>query len=262
MRLVAAIAGLARRAAGGILDLVLPDVCAACHAADAGEFGLCQGCNLRLLELVVLPYCIRCGASLGPNVPAREDGCSACPQPLPRFDRIVRLGPYADPLRVIVRELKYRRQDRMRRRLGAMLGQAVAARCLGPPLDLVLPVPMHWRRRITRGYDHAGVLARAVAGELQIPVGDELARIRATPPQAHLPRSRRLENVRGAFAVSHAASIQAARILLVDDVTTTGATANEAARTLLQAGASSVTLAVVCKSEPPKAYADLGTGSQ
>lgn len=261
MSLVGAIAGLARRAAGGILDLVLPDVCAACHGADAGEFGLCQACNLRLLELVALPYCIRCGASLPAGMSPREDGCPACPNPLPRFDRTVRLGPYADPLRVIIRELKYHRQDRMRRHLGALLGQAVAARCLGPSFDLVLPVPMHWRRRLIRGYDHARVLARAVAGELQIPVGDELARIRATPPQAHLPRSRRLENVRGAFAVSYLATIQAARVLLVDDVTTTGATANEAARTLLQAGASSVTLAVVCKSEPPKAYADLGAGS-
>jgi predicted amidophosphoribosyltransferase len=70
----------------------------------------------------------------------------------------------------------------------------------------------------------------------------------------HLPRSRRIENVRGAFEVGDAQSLHGARVLLVDDVTTTGATANEAARALLRAGASSVTLAVLGKAEPPQAY--------
>ena len=256
MNAARALLRLAGRAAGGLLDLVLPDVCAACHAAEAHSLNLCEACNVRLLSLVSLPYCVRCGQTLAPGQPELEDGCPNCPKPLGRFGRVVRLGPYADPLKVIVRELKYRRQDRMRRRLGAMLARSAAQRCAEVRPELVLPVPMHWRRRLARGYDHARVLAGAVAGELHLPLGDELVRVRPTPPQAHLPRSRRLENVRGAFTVGDPRGVEGMRILLVDDVTTTGATADEAARTLLRAGASSVTLAVVCKAEPPAAYSD------
>jgi len=145
----------------------------------------------------------------------------------------------------------------MRMRLGQMLGQLVAS---GTEDDqtapqLVMPAPMHWRRRFVRGWDHARALGRAVGRELRLPVGDELIRLRNTPQQAQLPRSRRIANVRGAFAVRKPQALNGASILLVDDVTTTGATANEAARTLLQAGAARVTLAVVAKSEPPTAYA-------
>jgi predicted amidophosphoribosyltransferase len=114
---------------------------------------------------------------------------------------------------------------------------------------------MHWRRRLGRGYDHARVLAREVGGRLDVPVGAELVRVRHTAPQVNLPATRRIENVRGAFAVGDARAVAAADVLLVDDVTTTGATANEAARTLLAAGAARVVLAVVAKAEPPTAYA-------
>ena len=244
-----------RTAAAGLADLLLPNVCAACRADDATAEGLCEDCSVRLLTLVALPYCMRCGGTLGPNVQPRPDGCGACDTTLPRFARLVRLGPYADPLRGVIRELKYRRRDTMRARIGRLLAQAVAARQDDPPLDLVLSVPMHWRRRLARGCDHARALATAVAAELKLPLGDELIRVRHTPPQVHLSRTRRIENVRGAFAVRRAGSIGGARVLLVDDVTTTGATANEAARTLLGAGASCVALAVVAKAEPPTAYA-------
>lgn len=253
---------LGRRALGwlggsgaALLDLVLPDVCAACHAEESLQWGLCEACHLELLKLVALPYCSRCGSGLPEGQAARPDGCLLCPQPLPRYEQVVRLGPYVDPLRGVIRELKYRRQDRLRCRLGWLLGQAVAGRCAGAGFDVVLPVPMHWRRRLLRGQDHARVLARAVGAELRLPVGDELARTRATPPQAHLPRVRRLANVRGAFAVARPEGVEGARVLLVDDVTTTGATAGEAAAVLLRAGAAHVTLAVVCKSEPSRLFA-------
>jgi ComF family protein len=239
--------------AAGLGDLVLPQTCLACGSSVPAADGLCEDCNVELLSLVSLPSCPRCGTTLGPHIPAREDGCSACPDTLPRFERVVRLGPYAGPLRSIVRELKYRRRA-MRRRLGEMLGRAVQTRT-DDELDVAMPVPMHWRRRLARGGNHARTLASAVARELGLPVGRELVRVRNTPPQTHLPRSKRVENVRGAFAVEPPAAVKGARVLLVDDVTTTGATANEAARTLLRAGARHVILAVVCKAEPPTAYA-------
>jgi len=239
---------------GGLIDLALPAVCAACGTDDVAAEGLCTACNVKLLSLVSLPYCPRCGATIGPGIPIYQEGCSACPNPLPRFARVARLGPYADPLRAVVRELKYRRRNWLHHRLGRMLGKTVEASSL-ENLDLVMPVPMHWRRRLARSCDHARVLAGAVAKELNLPLGDELIRVRHTPPQVNLPRTRRIENVRGAFEVRRAAGLSGANVLLIDDVTTTGATADEAARTLLKAGISKVVLAVVAKTEPPTAYA-------
>jgi len=183
------------------------------------------------------------------------DGCGVCSPTLPRFDEVIRLGPYAGPLRGIIGELKYRRRDAVRRHLGTLLAQALSSRTAeGGDFDLILPVPMHWRRKIERACDHSHILASTIADILELPIGDELIRIRHTPPQTHLPRSRRIENIRGAFGLKSTKAIEGAKVLLIDDVTTTGATANEAARTILSGGASKVTLGVVAKSEPPTAY--------
>ena len=142
----------------------------------------------------------------------------------------------------------------MLRRLGELLSEAVGARVPPESLDLVSPVPMHWRRRLARGYDHARALGREMGRRLGLPVGHELIRVRCTPPQVTLARTRRQEALRGAFAVRTKGTIEGAHVLLVDDVTTTGATANEATRALLAGGASKVTLAVIAKAEPPTAY--------
>jgi len=247
--------------ARGLADLVLPGLCAACARQDAAAEGLCQPCNVRLLAIVSLGYCPRCASTLGPNIPARDDGCWSCQATLPRFERVIRLGPYADPLRQLVRGLKYCSRDSMRRRLGAMLAEAVAARKADRRFDLVMPVPMHWRRRLARGYDHARIVACEIARRLELPLGDELVRARHTPTQVGLSRTQRIQNVRGAFALTSARAIAGASVLLVDDVATTGATANEAAKTLLDGGAEHVTLAVIAKAEAPTAYAEhLGGG--
>ena len=249
--------GPLRRAAAGLADLFLPRVCGGCAGRVGGEGGLCEECNIRLMALVAMNYCPRCGTSLGPGIPQSEKGCSFCPNPLGRFARVVRLGSYADPLKAMLRELKYRREEWMVRRLGEMLSAAVGARCAGEAFDLVMAVPMHWRRRLWRGCDHSRLLAAALAKELGLPLGHELVRIRHTPQQAHLPRSRRLESIRGAFAARASKTLAGASVLLVDDITTTGATAGEAARALLEGGANRVTLAVAAKAEPRKAYSEV-----
>jgi ComF family protein len=212
------------------------------------------------------------------------DGCGACPTVAYHFSRLVRLGPYAQPLRAAITDLKYRRQEVLRRRLGKLLATAVGAACseagrtcvpdspgwrpmsgdvrptvtavapLSRP-DVIVSIPMHWRRRFSRGCDHARMIAQTMAHELDLPMGDELVRCRHTPPQARLSRTRRIENVKGAFAARASGALAGAHVLLVDDVSTTGATADEAAKTLLSAGASSVTLAILAKAQPPKAYA-------
>ncbi|NLW86076.1 MAG: ComF family protein [Planctomycetes bacterium] len=262
---VSAIASAARAAgrigrtcALHVVDLLLPSVCAICESrCEAGD-QLCPECWTRLLGEVSKPWCPRCGSTLGEMVPARMDGCVSCPQPLPCFEQVVRLGPYAGPLGALIRACKFYRQERMLDRLAAMLTEAIAARLPNEFFDLIMPAPMHWRRRLSRGEDLARRLSASIAAGLKLPLGHELVRIRHTAQQARLPRTRRLTNVKGAFAVRGKSTIAGASIVLVDDVTTTGATADEASRTLLKAGASKVTLAVLAKVDPARAYASSG----
>jgi len=237
-----------------LLDLLLPACCPGCGGHEFEPGGLCEPCSIRLLTLAAVTHCPRCGASLGPNIPPRPDGCRDCQATLPRFAQVVRLGPYADPLRRIVRELKYRRHEAMLSRLGAMLAAAVETRCADEEFDLLVPVPSHWLRRLARGADHTLSIARELGRRLRLPVAGELSRVRHTAPQVNLSRAARIRNVRGAFAARDRRALAGTNVLLVDDVTTTGATADEAAATLLHAGASRVTLAVVAKSEPQRAY--------
>jgi len=241
-----------------VARLVWPATCGACGTHAPTHDGLCATCAADLLHLASLRYCCRCGATLGPGLQGGDDGCYDCPQPMPRFDRLVRLGPYAAPLRGAIKRLKYQRRFHAPDRLSGLLAEAVSARCDG--LDVVAPVPMHWVRRLARGWNHSGVLARGVARRLGLPIADGLVRVRNTPPQVHLSASRRAANVRGAFAATRSGEFRGAHVLLVDDVLTTGATAGEAGGVLLAAGAEHVTVAVLAKAERPVAYADLSAG--
>jgi len=238
-----------------VARLLWPDTCVACGTNDRTNQGFCEDCGRQLLSVAALEACPRCGSTVGPGLGAGEDGCSRCPDVMFRFHRVVRLGPYVAPLRAAIRQMKYCRWGRGIRELGGLLAEAVSARCAGERLDVVVPVPMHWLRRLGRGWNHSGSLAQGVARRLKLPFGDELVRVRNTPPQVWLPASRRAANVRGAFAVLRPKALAGATVLLVDDVMTTGATANEAARTLRRAGAERVILAVLARAEPPAAYA-------
>lgn len=250
-----------------LLELVLPRQCAVCGGAqlpsqdifrtpvgNMTDSPFCPSCAKDLLALVVQPYCRRCGTRLGEGLSPREDGCPHCPTPMPRFDQVVRLGPYEGPLRLAIREFKYSGNHAVRVWAGKLLGQAVRATPGLEKIDIVEPIPLHWLRRLRRGYNQAELLARTLANELDLPLGNALVRVRNTPSQVGLSRSRRLENIKGAFAARHARGVAGKHILLVDDVTTTGTTAGEAAKVLLAAEASRVSLAVLAKADPPIAF--------
>ena len=138
--------------------------------------------------------------------------------------------------------------------LADLLAQKVRATGELASAEAIQPVPLHWLRRLRRGYDQAGIIARRIARRLELPLSDNLIRVRNTRPQVHLTRSQRLDNVRRAFSASRPRAVEGRHILLVDDVTTTGATASEAARALLAAGATRVSLAVLAKADPPRAF--------
>jgi ComF family protein len=166
---------------------------------------------------------------------------------------VIRIGPYLHPLRSMVHELKYRRHEQMLTPLAEMLAKAVSARCETTP-DVIAAVPMHWRRKWQRGYDHARQLAQAVSRQLDRPMDYDLIRIHHTPPQVNLSKTQRQKVIQGAFSLKTSSAVRDAHVLLVDDVTTTGATANEATRILLGGGAVKVSLAVIAKADPPVAY--------
>ncbi len=235
----------------GLGDLLFPETCL-CGANPGQADGLCEDCKVLLTQHVAVAFCPRCGASIGPNLRVYET-CSACPNPLPRFEQVFRLGSYAPPIRTAICQLKYQGRLGPAEKLTDLLAGRIEAG-IETPLDVVCPVPMHFWRRWTRGRDHADALAKRLGKRLSLPVGSLLRRIRNTPQQIHLSRTARRSNVRDAFASTR--PLDGASVLLVDDVTTTGATADECARMLKKAGASHVQLAVLAKAEPTAAYAE------
>jgi ComF family protein len=148
--------------------------------------------------------------------------------------------------REIILKLKHNQHEGLAEVVGDLWTQSRGDAVRGLGITAVVPVPLHWRRRWSRGYNQAGVLAAAWANALGRPLeGRWLRRRRPTEFQTSLTKTARHDNVRGAFSVRADSAIRGASLLLIDDVLTTGATASEAARALKQAGAKQVVVAVL-----------------
>jgi ComF family protein len=225
-----------RAALAALLDLLYPPRCAACgEPAEGGPF--CEPCAEALEP--VGPGCRRCGA------PGPDDQCGGCLAAPPAFAAVRAGGLYGGPLAEAVQALKYGGRPAVARPLGAWLAALAAV----PPGAVVVALPLARRRRIARGYDQAallaGHLARAAGGRR---LRGALRRIRETSPQVGRSRAGRARNVAGAFAAVPRA-VRGLELWLVDDVVTTGATADAAARALLGAGARSVTVVALARAE-------------
>jgi ComF family protein len=227
----------------GLLELLLPSACAGCGALLRGRPAteLCPRCLLGILPITP-PHCPRCAL---PH--ATEGGenhlCESCLRDPPPFAIVHASGLFDDGLRQLVHRFKYDGQFRLDHALGRLLAQslpeAVAA-------DLIVPVPLHPGRLRERGYNQALLLAKVLGRRLGRPVPPRLLRrIRATPPQQGLTAEARRRNLKGAFALT--AELQGERVLLVDDVLTTGATVRECSRVLLGGGVGEVQVAVLAR---------------
>lgn len=201
----------------------------------------CLGCGRPLAGDESLHLCIACRARLRP-APAG----SALPGAEPAALRILSLWRYEPPLDAVILALKFRRLDYLGRHLAHELAAAFGGR-LEEAADLVVPVPLHWTRRVARGFDQAERIAVPLAARLGLPVARSLSRRRATPAQAKLGRAARLGNLADAFRVGRAGGVAGRRILLVDDVATTGATLEAAAGALRDAGAAEVCALTVAR---------------
>lgn len=215
---------------------------------SASRVPVCPSCLGRVRPLELLAACDRCQRSLSLAVssPDATALCGPCRQGETEFDRLRVFGAYDAELRQLIVLLKY---NGLRPLAGPLAGWLALVATQHPALadvDALVPVPLHPRRERQRGYNQAELLARELSRWLKRPVETGwLERVKDTPSQTGLTHAQREENVRGAFAAR--SKLDSRRILLVDDVCTTGATLNACARVLKAAGAETVQALTVAR---------------
>ena len=219
-----------------------PSLCAVCHGW--GERRVCQPCVARFAPL--LNRCSRCGL----EVPAGTTVCGECLVQPPPFERTLAAVDYAHPWDGLITQFKFHAALDLAPALAQQLLEAHGASTALPPPSMLLPIPLSPARLRERGYNQAWELTRRIARVLQLRADAALLRrVKDTPHQLTLAPDQRAGNVRAAFAVEplRRRELQGTTVALVDDVMTTGATAAEAARTLLAAGAAQVQVWVVAR---------------
>lgn len=239
---------------------MFPDDCRLCQRPLRGysRIPVCGEC-LRAPEPLAAEYfCVSCRTPFQNRYPLDDQGrCALCRAGLRGFDSACCFGAYEGALRRLIHLLKYGGMRPLAGRLGDFL---MAALPREQRFDAIVPLPLHWRRRWRRGFNQSELLAREVGRRTGIPVRRLARRVRSTPPQAGLGNAARRRNMAGAFRARAAAS--GLRILLVDDVMTTGATGSACALALKRAGARSVTLLTLARVDrraaPSAVYSTVG----
>jgi ComF family protein len=226
-----------RVAADALVAVLIAPQCAACRRAleEPSRGPVCRDCWTSVVPFVP-PLCTRCGDPLQSwrAISLETEVCPRCRRRRSALSSCRAVGPYEGSLRALLHALKYDG----RRSLAAPLARLMRQRCelVLASADLVVPVPLHRRRQWTRGFNQAEELARALGAPLSL----ALRRTRASPSQTDLPAARRHANVRGAFSLRRRARVSGLRVVLVDDVCTTGATLEACARVLRDGGAADV----------------------
>lgn len=232
-------AALLRNGLRGAVGVVYPPSCIACQAATGEAQALCPACwgGIGFIER---PYCERLGTPFAVDLGEGLVSPAAIVDP-PVFARARAVCRFDGTARELVHRLKYGDRTDLALTLGRMMAQA--GRELLPDAGVIVPVPLHRTRLWSRRFNQAAALAQIVARQSEVPLAPlALARVKRTRQQVGLTRAQRADNLQGAFRVLPNArpQIEGRRVLLVDDVLTTGSTANAASRALLRAGASAV----------------------
>lgn len=229
----------------GFFHLLYPNTCWGCSQDLAdNQNGFCHPCRTALTT-DPHPTCPRCSSSVGPYANL-QDGCNQCRQVSFGFDRVLRLGPYEGLLREVILRLKNWHGEGLAEVIGKLWAGHAEARLRAEKPDVVIPVPLHWRKHWQRGYNQSQALARVLAAHLRLPCRPRwLRRVRFTAQQTAQTPSARRDNVRGAFRARQGLTLEGKTVLLVDDVLTTGSTASEAARALRSARPARIIVAVL-----------------
>jgi ComF family protein len=234
--------GFLRNLWHGVADLVFPrpELCAVCGRDDSHPaLGVCDRC-LRRLPFIIPPICGRCGRMLR-LCAAEDNSCRECAREKFYFTKARAVCVYEGAARAYLHDVKFRRAQPLARALAAILAAHAREHGEFRRYEVIVPVPLHSRRLQERGFNQAEVLARAVGASLRRPVHPEaLLRQQYTQFQSKLGMERRRENVHKAFRAAVPDCLAGRRVLLIDDILTTGYTASECASAILRAGAREV----------------------
>lgn len=233
------------------LDAVMPPRCLMCGVVAADPGALCATC-FDDVTFITPPFCARCGIPFVDRF--ADEGataiCGACAKRSPSFDKARAVCVYDERSRSLITRLKYADRTDFTPALGRWMVRAGAE--LLAKADLVVPVPLHRWRLLTRTYNQSALLARWVSRLSDVPANyNALRRTKSTPSQGGLTASARRQNVARAFSVTAPSAITGKRIVLIDDVLTTGATLNACANALIHAGAAGVDALVVARVPAP-----------
>ncbi|MFA6280121.1 MAG: ComF family protein [Bdellovibrionales bacterium] len=229
--------GWARGVLRPLWDILMPPLCLGCDAHVTENQTLCAAC-WKAIHFVNAPFCPCCGAPF--DSPMGEGAlCSVCLAETPAFTAARSVFLYDEASKPLL--LRFKHADQLQGLPLFVQGLARAGEVFWPEVDGIVPVPLHRWRLLKRRYNQSALLATALGKRVQKRVlVDALVRERPTPPQGHFSKKQRLLNVRGAFALRGGVDVRGLKLIVVDDVMTSGATVNECARILLAAGAARV----------------------
>ncbi len=230
------------------LDILFPPLCHGCktYLRDAGDIHLCPDCRAKS-PFIASPHCTVCGLPFltEGGIDHRCGGCSETPPPFTAARAAVL---FEGPVRELIHRFKYGKKVQHSRPLALLAARHLEPFIAASAADLVIPVPLHVKRLRQRGFNQAVLLGEILARKWRLPLcRKNLSRIKWTEPQVNLSAAERRHNVRGAFAVKETSLVRDRRIILVDDVYTTGSTVAECARVLRQAGASAIFVVTVAR---------------
>jgi len=223
----------------GLRQTAWQNYCRLCNAAiSEDEDYFCSNCWQNLQFCIVDSFCFRCGKEL--SAFARlPDGCGDCRHNNFQFDSIACAGIYKPPLSNLIVKFKLADRTVLLEPLLNLAQDAVIRADFPESIDFIVPVPLHWRRRLQRGFNQSALIAKNLNFD-SAKFNTDLVRIRYTQQQTKLTVAARKRNVEGAFAVRKGHNFKGKNICLIDDVKTTGATLNECAKVLKEAGANKV----------------------
>jgi ComF family protein len=244
----------AEKAFCGLFNTLFPDDCRVCGEPlrEISRIPVCASCLKEPSPMHAEHFCVACRTPFLNRYPLDETGrCALCRLGLSGFDAVYSYGAYEGSLRKLIHLFKYGCVTPLAKPLGQLLSLALPRE---QNFDVIVPMPLHWWRRWRRGFNQADLLAREIARRWNLPVRSTVKRVRGTAPQAGLTHSKRRLNVSGAFAVRRGFSssnkpLSGMRVLLVDDVLTTGASAAACARALKRAGAVHVTVLALARAD-------------
>jgi ComF family protein len=220
-----------------VKEIVFPSICYLCSSPARTGMPLCADC-LAKFDYLGESRCDICGEAFAGGV---AHLCADCLDSKPKFAKARAFVKFSEPATRIVHAFKYQRGFHYLDWMVAGMLEVFKREFAGEKFDLLIPMSLHWRRLMARGYNQALILARPLSRKLRIPLeASVLNRAKNNPPQVGLSKAERRENLKKVFEVTNRKTVEDKTVLLVDDVITTGATANEAARALRKAGAEKV----------------------